>query len=102
MRLAARSNWLWAMALPDIVARGVAVTDGLRGSSEELVEMQSPAGAARCRMLDFGHRVQRVRHALAAGPPLRGVPPHVPVPGGSLSPRAAPHNNHAPPPPLPP
>src|SRR5712691_1259741 len=68
MRLAARSNWLWAMALPDIVVRGVAVTDGLPGSSEELVEMQSPAGAARRRMLDFGHRVQRVRHAVAAGP----------------------------------
>src|SRR5256885_8335746 len=68
MRLAARSNWVWAMALPDIVARGVAVTDGLPGSSEGLVEMQSPAGAARRRMLDFGHRVQRVRHALAAVP----------------------------------
>src|SRR5438046_10639093 len=56
------------MDLPDIVARGVAVTSGLRGSSEGLVEMQSPAGAARRRMLDFGHRVQRIRHALAAGP----------------------------------
>src|SRR5207247_1652431 len=68
MRLAARSNWLWAMALPDIGARAGAVTNDLRGSGAGSDGMQAPAGSPGRRMLDFGHRLHGVGHPLAGGP----------------------------------
>src|SRR5712691_2510990 len=66
MRLAARSNWLWAMALPDIGARAGAVTNDLRGSGAGSDGMQAPAGRPGRRMLDFGHRLHGVGHPLTA------------------------------------